>query len=160
HRRRRPSRPRRAPRSQSSGLRAAGAPVSFRRAGALAALVAATCAGTTVPSAWAKGKPAPGAEDPFYTYAGSLARVAPGTVLKRRTVHLTLALSVHTPISAQQLLYRTTDELRRPSLAVTTVISPTDGTVARNIVSWQPAYDTLGRQCDPSYGLAGTVTPL
>jgi hypothetical protein len=60
-----------------------------------------------------------------------------------------------TPISASQLLYRTTGELGQPSLAVTTVIRPLISLGPTRIVSYQTAYDALGPQCEPSYTLRG-----
>jgi hypothetical protein len=58
-----------------------------------------------------------------------------------------------TKVTATQLLYRTTGELGKPSLAVTTVIRPQQQVGPTRIVSYQTAYDALGSQCDPSYTL-------
>jgi len=116
-----------------------------------AALTAAVL--TLVGSATASAGILPPSSDPFYTYSGKLARIAPGTVLKSRKVDVTLLAP--TPISATQLLFRTTNELGKPALAVTTVIQPPTGSLAPRILSWQTFYDSLGSQCEPSYELQG-----
>jgi hypothetical protein len=92
-------------------------------------------------------------QDPFYSYSGSLARVAPGTVLKTRSVTISNA-AMTVPFSASQVLYRTTGELGQPTLAVATVIKPLVAAPAK-VVSYQAAYDGLGSQCDPSFTLQG-----
>jgi hypothetical protein len=100
-------------------------------------------------------------QDPFYTYSGSLSGLAPGTILKERTIDTVLAADIPTPLKAVQLLFRTTNELGRPTLAVTTAIEPLTGSLLPpKILSWQPFYDSLGPQCDPSYDLRGGATPL
>ncbi len=91
-------------------------------------------------------------KDPFYSYSGSLKKVAPGTILKRRTVTLAQSGSA-TPITATQLLYRTTGELGQPTVTVATVVRPTPQIGPTKIVSYQTAYDALGAECDPSYTL-------
>lgn len=100
-------------------------------------------------------------DDPFYTYSGSLIGVAPGAILKERTIDTVLAADLPTPLKAVQLLFRTTNELGQPALAVTTAIEPLTGALlGQKILSWQPFYDSLGPQCDPSYDLRGGATPL
>jgi Secretory lipase len=92
--------------------------------------------------------------DPFYSYSGSLKGVAPGSVLTTRTV--TLAESGKAaPITATQLLYRTSGELGQPTVTVATIVRPTVSVGTTKIVSYQTAYDALGSQCDPSYTLQG-----
>lgn len=97
--------------------------------------------------------------DAFYTYSGHgpLARISPGTVLKKRAVTVTTTVpqtGLTLTYSADQLLYRTIGEQRQPTVTVTTVIRP-KGPAAGNVVSVQTAYDALGAQCDPSYTLRG-----
>jgi hypothetical protein len=124
---------------------------------AVVALIAAL-----MPPAVASGRALP-ANDPFYRYTGStpLKKIAPGTVLKHRTVQLALAPGMATPVAAEQLLYRTTGQRGEPAVTVTTVLVPTPTTTpARvpaptNIVEYLSFYDGLGSQCDPSYTLAG-----
>lgn len=113
--------------------------------GVLAALVLAAPAGAA---------PVLPSQDAFYSYAGPLAGVAPGTVLRSRTV--TIAENgTTTPITATQVLYRTIDELHRPSVTVATILRPAATIGTPKIVAYQTAYDALGSQCDPSYTLQG-----
>jgi hypothetical protein len=115
---------------------------------ALAFVVLASAAG-----ARAAG-PALPSNDPFYRYSGPLSVVAPGTVLRQRTVTLAEA-GMSTPATATQVLYRTTGELGQPTATVATVIRPLTQPLLTRIVSYQTAYDALGSQCDPSYTLRG-----
>jgi pimeloyl-ACP methyl ester carboxylesterase len=125
---------------------------------ATAALALGMCAAT--PPAQAAPIPPPN-QDPFYTYSGNLGALAPGTVLKKRSVDLVLVANLPTPIKAEQLLFRTTNQLGGPALAVTTVIRPLLGALLPpKIVSWQTFYDTLGPQCVPSYQLRGGAASL
>lgn len=122
-------------------------------AGSLAATGPAT-AGT----ATASSMPRPH-NDPFYSYTGRtpLKDIAPGTVLKRRSTTLSLFGQGSTPVPAEQLLYRTRDEQRRPTVTVTTVVQPTGPSpgAAHGIVAYLSFYDALGDECDPSYTLRG-----
>jgi len=95
-------------------------------------------------------------KDPFYQYHGSrpLAAIPPGTILARRSVDLG-ADGMRLPVTAEQLLYRTTGELGQPTVTVTTVIAPTGRLLARRLVAYLSFYDALGDQCDPSYTLQG-----
>ncbi len=93
-------------------------------------------------------------QDPFYSYPGSLSGIAPGTVLNSRTVSLA-EIGLSTPLSATQVLYRTTGQLGQPTVTVATVISPLASLGPTKIVSYQTAYDALGSECDPSYTLQG-----
>ena len=98
-------------------------------------------------------------DDPFYRYTGAtpLKEIAPGTVLEHRTVQLSLLGQGSTPIEAEQLLYRTQDERRHPSVTATTVVQPTGARAGapRGIVAYLSFYDALGDECDPSYTLRG-----
>lgn len=98
-------------------------------------------------------------QDPFYTYSGStpLSQIAPGTVLKERSVSLTIA-GLTVPVSTVQVLYRTTGEQGQPTVTVTTIIRPLVSLVGTKIVAYQTAYDALGAECDPSYTLQGGNT--
>ena len=126
---------------------------------------AATVATSTAPSGRAgpargpaaiASTPLPPNQDPFYSYSGStpLADIAPGTVLNQRSVQVALGTN-STPITAEQLLYRTTGELGQPIATVTTVLMPATGTAAPDLVDYLSFYDALGAQCDPSYTLQG-----
>lgn len=125
---------------------------------AVAVLAVAVPVGRTgTVSTTAGTAPLPPAQDPFYRYSGStpLTGVAPGTVLARRTVHLGLGTAGSTPVTATQLLYRTTGQLGQPTVTVTTVLEPTPVPVAARIVEYLSFYDGLASQCDPSYTLQG-----
>jgi hypothetical protein len=94
-------------------------------------------------------------QDPFYSYNGSLASIAPGTVLRRRTV-MVAWLGLPTPVTVTQLLYRTTTQLGAPAATVTTVLrsAPAGGVKPPvRILSYQMFYDGLGSGCDPSYNV-------
>jgi secretory lipase len=95
-------------------------------------------------------------DDAFYTYDGAtpLASVAPGTVLKTRAVTVGVPGSGGGALPATQLLYRTQDEQRQPSVTVTTVVNPT-GPVNTGLVAYLSFYDALGDRCSPSYTLQG-----
>jgi Secretory lipase len=99
--------------------------------------------------------PLPPTADPFYRWSGSLAREAPGTILRTRVIAVDEAGGPATPVKATQLLYVTTDELGRRTASVVTVLQPPGKAppAATRLVSYQTAYDTLGARCDPSYTL-------
>ena len=94
-------------------------------------------------------------QDPFYTYSKPLDQSSPGAVLNQRPVQLAFGAGNSTPIHAEQLLYRTTDQQGQPAVTVTTVIQPTPVPVLPRIVDYLSFYDGLGSKCDPSYTLAG-----
>jgi acetyl esterase/lipase len=96
------------------------------------------------------------AHDTFYKYSGHtpLGKLKPGTVLKTRAITLAVG-PLATPVSATQLLFRTTDQLGRPIADVTTVIAPVPVPVLPRVVGYLSFYDGLGAKCDPSYTLAG-----
>jgi hypothetical protein len=121
----------------------------------LVAAAAAPAATTTTTTAATTG-PLPPGQDPFYTYSGSkpLKDVAPGTVLAERSITLAVG-TTSTPVSAEQLLYRTTGELGQPTVTVTTVIAPLGTSSPQRLVGYLSFYDALGAQCDPSYTLQG-----
>jgi hypothetical protein len=125
----------------------------------LAVVAAALCAVSTLlagtPAAEAATLPLP-SHDPFYTYTGSvpLSKIAPGTVLKKRSVSLSVE-GLTVPVSTEQVLYRTTGELGQPMVTVTTIIKPLVSLIGTKIVAYQTAYDALGSECDPSYTLRG-----
>jgi hypothetical protein len=100
--------------------------------------------------------PLPPGQDPFYQYSGTepLEDIAPGTVLASRAIDLA-AGTTSTPVSAEQLLYRTTGELGQPTVTVTTVIAPLGTSSPPRLVGYLSFYDALGAQCDPSYTLQG-----
>lgn len=103
----------------------------------------------------AQADPALPSADPFYGYsAAALAGIAPGTILRERTIP-NADLGTSTPISATQVLFRTTGEQGQPTATVATIIKPVIPPAVTRIVSYQTAYDALGSECDPSYTLQG-----
>ncbi|MET0317479.1 MAG: lipase, partial [Rhodococcus fascians] len=125
--------------------------------GFLVGVVAAVVVGSSAFVAQADpgpGSPIP-ANDPFYSYDGSL-DVAPGTVLRSRPmVFATPTLT--TPITGDQVLFRTTDQQGRGAVTAAAVLRPLIPGPTK-IVSYHMAYDALGSQCDPSYTLSGGAT--
>lgn len=94
-------------------------------------------------------------DDPFYRYSGKrpLRQVARGAVLKTRQVTIGLPGSPGA-VPATQILYRTQDQQRKPSVTVTTVVNPT-GPVNGGLVAYLSFYDALGDKCSPSFTLRG-----
>ncbi len=117
---------------------------------ATAALV--LIAASAVPAAAASSPPA---NDPFYSYAGSLTNVAPGTVLRTRQIEVSLG-GTPQAYPATQILYRTTNQLGGPTATVATLIRPAGAGVApTKLLSYQTFYDGLAATCRPSYTLQG-----
>lgn len=100
----------------------------------------------------------PPEQDPFYSYEGtksSLKHMAPGTVLKTRTVPFHIA-GIQLPVTVVQLLYRSTSELGQPTVNVTSVLlAPVK--LSKTVVSYQSFYDSLNTEDDPSYPISGGV---
>jgi hypothetical protein len=118
----------------------------------LVLVLAAGCAAVAVPAAQAALTPE---QDPFYSYEGKprLRKIAPGTVLKTRTVPFHLA-GIETPISAVQLLYRSTSALGKPTVNVTSVLLPPIKLGTPTVLSYQSFYDSLNTEDDPSYEIS------
>ena len=117
------------------------------------ALALSAVLGLAVAAPAAASPPTLPSQDPFYAYSGPLTQIAPGTVLRTRTVKIA-ENGTATPLTATQVLYRTTGELGQPTATVATVLKPVLPVPTR-IVSYQTAYDALGSECDPSYTLQG-----
>ncbi|HYH52465.1 MAG TPA: lipase family protein [Acidimicrobiia bacterium] len=100
------------------------------------------------------GGPAEPYEDPFYRPPAGFESTAPGTVLAIRPVTVN-GLGVPVPAESQQFLVRSTDAKGNPTAVVGTLMVPTAPYPAgsRPLVSYQPATDSLGDQCNPSYKL-------
>ena len=92
--------------------------------------------------------------DSFYSYTDStpLAAIPLGTVLKQRTITYHLA-GIATPVTALQLLYRTSNAQQQAVVNVTSIIkSPHPNGKA---ISYQSAYDSLNPYDSPSRVIAG-----
>ena len=125
--------------------------------------VGAAGAGPSSPSGpgWGTTLPEPH-DDPFYRAPAGFESAAPGTVLASRPVTVT-GLGLPVPADAVQFLTRSTDAKGAPTTAVGTLMIPKTPYPAgpRPLVSYQPATDSLGDQCNPSYKLrAGTEYEL
>lgn len=136
------------------------------RAACVLALVAAT---TLVVPAGAAPGPAPAAPSAlakassFRTYDGAtpLRKIEPGAVLKTRTVSYSIE-GIDVPLDVVQLLYRTADQLGRPTVNVTSVIEPPLSAVtgpADRVIAYGSFYDSLNPKDSPSYALAGGTSP-
>ena len=101
--------------------------------------------------------PPPPAQDPFYRYTGAtpLAKLAPGTVLKTRTVAFHIA-GIATPVTTVQLLYRSTTVANQPTTNVTSVLlPPVANPLSPHLVGYGSFYDSLSSSDEPSYVFAG-----
>ncbi len=97
--------------------------------------------------------------DPFYQYTDStpLADIAPGTVLKTRTISY-YAAGIKTRIKATQILYRSTTAQLKPAANVTTIFTPDCTSACPNknkVLSYQSFYDSLNPEDGPSRAFAG-----
>jgi pimeloyl-ACP methyl ester carboxylesterase len=130
--------------------------VSLALGAALAVATPVAGAGTTRPAAAAAASVPLPHDDAFYAYDGStpLKDIAPGTVLKTRSVTVGVPGTGVGALPGTQLLYRTQDEQGHPTVTVTTVVNPT-GPLATGVVSYLSFYDALGDGCDPSFTLRG-----
>ncbi|MGH8083285.1 MAG: lipase family protein [Lysobacter sp.] len=101
----------------------------------------------------------PPGQDPFYRYTGDkpLAQIAPGTVLKTRTVPYHV-LGFPLPVKTTQLLYRSTGQLGQPTVNVTSVIQPVLTLGKKKLISYQSFYDSLNVDDQPSYAISGGLT--
>lgn len=101
----------------------------------------------------------PPGEDPFYRYEGSapLSSIAPGTVLKTRTLAYHV-VGIPLPVRVVQLLYRSTGQTGQPTVNVTSVLEPPISFGSPNIVAYQSFYDSLNPNDEPSYSISGGVT--
>jgi hypothetical protein len=98
-------------------------------------------------------------EDPFYHYTGSkpLSEIAPGTVLKTRTESWHV-VGIPTPVTAIQLLYRSTSETGEPTVNVTSVLKPAITIGTPQVVAYQSFYDSLNPVDEPSYAITGGLS--
>ena len=124
--------------------------------GILAAVLVAALAAGLAPwtNAGASGPRLPTA-DPFYEWHGSLIHDESGTILRTRTTTVAYEGGPTTTQKDTQLLYVTTNELGHRTVSVATVLQPLGeaAPAPTRLVSYQPAYDALGAECDPSYTL-------
>lgn len=118
--------------------------------------LAATLACVLGPTAVAQAAIAEPNDDPFYRGPVKLKGVENGAVLRSREVTVTTYGLPVANVKATQILYRSTSAKGRAIAAVTTLLVPTTpygGRGTRPLVAYQPAIDSLGDQCNPSYTL-------
>ncbi|MCU1640196.1 MAG: lipase [Nocardia sp.] len=98
------------------------------------------------------------ASDAFYEYTGEtpLSSFEPGAILDTRTLPYHVS-GFATPLTAVQLLYRTTDAQHRPAVGVTSILVPPGGDPAK-AVAYQSFYDSLNPEDSPSRSIAGDVS--
>lgn len=100
------------------------------------------------------------APDPFFQHTDGtpLADIAPGTILKSRTISVYIA-GIRTTLKATQLVYRSTDAQQRPTANVTTIFAPdcskTSCANKNKVISYQSFYDSLNPEDGPSRAYAG-----
>lgn len=99
--------------------------------------------------------PDPGS-DPFYAAPADLDTLPDGTVIRSRDVTVNLlgygGFGLPIPASSRQVLVRSNDAHDRPAAVSATVITPLVG-VRHQLLAYQPATDSLGAKCEPSYTL-------
>jgi hypothetical protein len=125
-------------------------------AAAVVSVLAAVAAPLAVTNAGAATTP-----DPFFTYSGStpLASVPNGTVLDSRKLQLHI-VGIATPITAIQLVYRTTNQLGAPAANVTSVLLPPIKQAKPKVLAYQSFYDSLNPEDSPSRAVAGAAVSL
>ncbi len=129
---------------------------------ALAATAATTQASASTGSSCSVAPPpttGPAATESFYQYTGStsLCSIAPGTVLKTRTIAWNVA-SIPLPVTVVQLLYRTTNAQGQADTDVTSVLLPPGGvTASRRLIGYGSYYDSLNPGDEPSVTFAGAA---
>ena len=79
-----------------------------------------------------------------------LSKVAPGTVLRSRTVVAAYINVVPLPLKTYQLLYRTADSHDQPLVTVTTVVVPPNAHPEKLVLFGSPE-DSAASMCAPSY---------
>jgi len=127
----------------------------LRSAAAVLASLAVTAVALVVPGTAIAKSPL---DDAFFTYSGStkLADIKPGTVLKTRTVPYHI-VGLALPIETTQLLYRSTSQIGKPTVNVTTVVRPLLPNGKPKVVAYQSFYDSLNPEDQPSVAIAGGV---
>lgn len=145
----------------------------MRNVAGAAALVVALAAGTLGAGSTARAVDVPGSGpadlsayptlpslDPFYTPPKPLPRVEPGTILRSRAVTVR-GLGLPLPVSAWQVLYRSTDAQGRPNAVSGTLAVLQDGRPAadRPLVAYNIGTHGLASECAPSYLVRLGVDP-
>ncbi len=122
-----------------------------RRGAGLVLAVGLLAAGLLAGAGVAVAAPTRPTADPFYRWTGSLTNLAPGAVLRTRSVEVNGG-GTSAPYAGLEVLYRTTDQLGQPSATVATVIKPA-ASLGVKLLSYQTFYDGVADTCRPSYTL-------
>lgn len=83
--------------------------------------------------------------DPFYNAPANLSQYPPGSVLNSRVVQ-----SQMQNVSAQQILYRTSNTNNTPIVTVATILKGPNSN-GHQLVAYQDAEDSVNRTCSPSW---------
>ena len=92
--------------------------------------------------------------DPFYAVPGGISKLAPGSVIRSRSVTIPASSTVIGAANATELLYRTVDNQNQPTATVATIIQPVVPWLAagpKPLLAYQAAEDGLSTTCAPSY---------
>lgn len=122
----------------------------------LAAVFAAFVAALVMaPSPASAAIPDP-ATDPFYAAPANLGTLAPGTVIRTRAVVVNLigygGFGLPVLADSKQIMVRSNDSKGNPAAVIATVLTPLVG-ARHQLLAYQPAIDSLGSKCNPSYTL-------
>jgi len=124
---------------------------SGRRSGRVAVLLFLAVAAVTHGAVQPAAAIPPPDDDAFYDPPAGYESQAPGTILRTRPVTVT-GLGIPIPVKATQMLVRSTDAQGRPVAVVSTLMMPITPYLGRRpLLSYQPATDSLGDECNPSY---------
>jgi hypothetical protein len=117
-------------------------------------LAAATliAAGVLAPVGPAAAAPPDPTTDPFLEAPANLADLAPGTVIRSRPVAAKVVPGVPMTAKATQILVRSNDAKNQPAAVVATILVPKKKD-RNQLLAYQPATDSLGAKCEPSYQL-------
>lgn len=96
------------------------------------------------------------ATDPFFVAPANLADLDPGTVIRMRPVSTKLIPGVPLGKKSYQILVRSNDAKDRPAAVSATIIVPRRA-ATKQLLAYQPATDSLGAKCEPSYALQSGV---
>lgn len=101
-------------------------------------------------------------DDPFYRAPEGYEHAEPGTVLRSRDVEIGFLGLISQPVTATQLLYRTTNLHGDAEVAVTTVLIPAQraSDVAYPVLSYQCAIDAVASRCFPSFAMRRGAQPI
>jgi hypothetical protein len=90
--------------------------------------------------------------DPFLEAPANLADLTPGSVIRTRPVSTFEVPGVPLTARAHQILVRSNDAKNQPAAVVATILVPKKHD-RNQVLAYQPATDSLGAKCEPSYQL-------